>query len=276
MYRIFLKDRAVNRRISLRIRNLSHAAGLVLGLLYGFAGAAQPGEQVGSATLTFDVASVKLVELHVVAGSQQSNSTYHIGARSDRTHGLFGCDYCSLELMLCYAYGVKTNEIVGPSWLLEDTFQVDARMPPGTSQEELHQMLQALLAQRFGLKLHRERRLLPAYALVIAGPKHKLETAEKEVDRYVSTPGEMDYAGINMAGFAHQLSSRIGGTVVDKTGLEGFYRIKLKWENWPADKGPDSEIYAALKDQLGLALRPEKLDAEVLVVDKANRVPLPN
>jgi uncharacterized protein (TIGR03435 family) len=225
-------------------------------------------------TVAFDAASVKPATLF--ADPTSGKTIYQMGLRRDRTHGLLRCNYCNLQLMLGYAYELKDNQIIGPSWLSEDTFQVEARMPAGVSEALVRQMVQSLLVERFALQFHRERRMLPAYTLVVASKRPKLVTAEKAVPRYGFTPGEMDYEGISMADFAHQIAFRTGVTVVDKAGLEGFYRIKLKWENPQADTGPESEIFSALKAELGLELKPEKLDTEVFVVDQAKKVPIAN
>jgi len=226
--------------------------------------------------VVFDVATVKPDRLLVTPGAP-GNKVFHLGVRmKDLSHGVFACDYCTVGLMISYAYEVKKDQISGSPWLFEDTFEIDARMPPDTPEEKIHLMVQNLLGERFGLRLHHETKAVNSYALVLAGSKPKIEKADSEVKRFVFTPGEMDYNGIGMAEFAHQISSRIGFPVVDKTALEGFYRIKVKWENPQADKGPDSEISGAVKDQLGLALKPEKVEADLLVVDKANKTPSAN
>jgi uncharacterized protein (TIGR03435 family) len=226
--------------------------------------------QEGASGPAFDVASVKPTTLRVIAGR---GGVTHLGVRSDNIHGLFGCDYCSLNSMIGWSYEVKSIEIVGPVWVSEDTYQVEARMTPGSSLEQSRQMVRRLLATRFWLKVHREQRMVPGYELV-ADSKPKIEQVETSVNRFGNDPGVMDYAGISMAGFAHFLSARMGAPVVDNTGLSGFYRIKMKWDP-SLDKGPDSAIFEAL-GTLGLKLKGKKMEMSVIVIDTANRTPTPN
>jgi uncharacterized protein (TIGR03435 family) len=77
--------------------------------------------------------------------------------------------------LLVNAYGVKTYQVSGPSWMDTERFDIVAKVPPGASKDDVKLMLQNLLAERFKLTLHREKKDLPMYALVVAknGPKMK-------------------------------------------------------------------------------------------------------
>jgi uncharacterized protein (TIGR03435 family) len=81
----------------------------------------------------------------------------------------------SMKNLLVAAYGVKTYQISGPSWIDSERFDIVAKVPQGATKDDVKLMLQNLLAERFKLTLHREKKELPMYALVVAknGPKMK-------------------------------------------------------------------------------------------------------
>ena len=80
-----------------------------------------------------------------------------------------------LSYLLTEAYDVWPDQVAGPAWISEgsDAFTIVATMPPTTTPEQYREMLQNLLAERFGVRVHRERQTRPGYELVIAegGPK---------------------------------------------------------------------------------------------------------
>jgi uncharacterized protein (TIGR03435 family) len=80
-----------------------------------------------------------------------------------------------MKNLLVAAYGVKTYQISGPSWIDSERFDIVAKVPQGATKDDVKLMLQNLLAERFNLTLHREKKELPMYALVAAknGPKLK-------------------------------------------------------------------------------------------------------
>jgi uncharacterized protein (TIGR03435 family) len=81
----------------------------------------------------------------------------------------------ALKNILTAAYNVKGYQISGPGWLDSERFDIVAKIPKGATKEQFQLMLQNLLSERFKLKLHRETKDLPIYALVVAknGPKMK-------------------------------------------------------------------------------------------------------
>jgi uncharacterized protein (TIGR03435 family) len=93
----------------------------------------------------------------------------------------------TVKNVLMNAYGVKGFQISGPSWLESERYDIVAKLPRGATKEEFMAMLQNLLAERFKLTLHREKKDLPMYALVVGknGPKLK-ESVEEP------TPAEGD------------------------------------------------------------------------------------
>jgi uncharacterized protein (TIGR03435 family) len=82
----------------------------------------------------------------------------------------------TLKSLLVYAYGVKSYQITGPAFLDSERYDIEGRIAPGASQDEVGVMVQNLLATRFNLKLHRASKELPQYTMVLAkaGPKLKV------------------------------------------------------------------------------------------------------
>ena len=76
----------------------------------------------------------------------------------------------SLKSLICDAYDVKDYQVVGLNWLDSEKYEIIAKTPAGTTQQQARRMLEGLLADRFHLVLHRARKDLPAYALVVSRP----------------------------------------------------------------------------------------------------------
>src|SRR5580658_3482873 len=133
-------------------------------------------------------------------------------------------------------------------------------------------MLQGVLADRFALRLHTEMRTLPVYALRVAKGGSKLHPASANVK--CDPPGASGLAEItgefDMTRLAHTLAGAVDLPVIDATGLSGTYSVCLGFApNKPgADTSMlDTDMFAAVREQLGLYLAPEKAPVQVLIVD---------
>ena len=127
--------------------------------------------------LEFEVASIKPappLQGQVAAGK------LHIGMTIDAARVDIGS--MSLTDLIQAAYKVKPYQIAGPDWMNANRFDVIAKMPEGATKDQVPEMLQALLADRFKLTAHRENKDHPVYALVPGkgGPKLKEAVAEPE------------------------------------------------------------------------------------------------
>jgi uncharacterized protein (TIGR03435 family) len=200
----------------------------------------------------------------------------------------------TLRQLIHDAYGVEMHQILGgPAWLDGDRWIVEAK-PPESSEsskwtpaspktppnQEMRQMLQTLLADRFGLKVHRETKTESVYALVVAkgGPKLK-PPKDPTHEPFVSTGRtgpltaealSQTYLGENatMDQFAYRLAQHLRRPVMNKTGIEGHFDFLIEYS------GADSQTTAppldrAIQDQAGLKLVTEPGSVEVVVVDGA-------
>ena len=190
-----------------------------------------------------------------------------------------------LKKATLWAYGIPDDReyaLVGPDWLTTERYDIEATFP-GDTRADVRKMMQALLAQRFKLQLHRETRQMPIYALVVAkgGPKiHPVEIAQNRTSGAV---GRLDAYGITIQKLADLLARLAGAQVVDATELKGTFDFTLQWVPDESLKGPvvgdgssGPSIYTALQEQLGLKLESRKGPVEVLVVDHVEKTPTEN
>jgi uncharacterized protein (TIGR03435 family) len=219
----------------------------------------------------FDVASVKINHLG-------ENGGYRDTSRA----GVVEFTNSTLQTCIRWAYDVRDFQIVGaPSWLNSDRYDIHAKAPPTTSDQQLRVMVQALLAERFGLKVHRDTKELPTYSLValkgVSKGGSKLKKTTSGVSTLSAGPDRITDRAVTMATFASQLSTVLARVVVDKTGLTDRYDIKLEWVlELEAATGDGPSVLTAIQDQLGLKLEAGKGQVEVIVIDHVERVPTEN
>ncbi len=163
-------------------------------------------------------------------------------------------------------------------------------------------MLQTLLADRFKLTFHKEQKVLPSYALLVAKGGLKLHPSETEGRlRMMMGPKGRHLTGtVTMQSLADALSNFMDRSVVDMTETKGNFDIDLEWsddgqqggrfmrgpggpeggarpEGGPHDESADAPtIFTALQEKLGLKLDPRKESLDVLIIDNADKVPTEN
>src|SRR6185369_17208498 len=149
---------------------------------------------------------------------------------------------------LLYPYEGKV--VIGPDWINSELYDIEAKAETPTTEAQLKLMLQTLLAERFKLKVHREEREMPVYALVagkngIKFPKapadrecgeqkrsdHRFELGATDLagqcHGFVPDKGALTGRSVDMSDFAEMLAIWAGRKVIDKTGIEGLYDIHL-------------------------------------------------
>jgi len=166
--------------------------------------------QSASSSPTFDVASVKPSQRAVGkdAGSQVSFGPAGISGKN-----------VTLKQLIVEAYHLLPHQVAGgPGWLDVNEYDVEAKADGPAARDQLALMLQALLARRFGLSLHRETRELSVYELVIdkGGPKiHPINDAESPAAK--TAAGGFQFRG-DMRQFANLLSVQLTIPVIDDPG----------------------------------------------------------
>ena len=132
--------------------------------------------QTGDAPTTFEVASVKPAA-PIMGGMIRVRMA---GGPGSPDPGQINYSNVTLKNVLMSAYNVKGYQISGPSWLESERFDIVAKVPKGATKEEFRVMLQNLMAERFKLKLHRESKELPIYALVVGKNGVKMKETPKD------------------------------------------------------------------------------------------------
>jgi uncharacterized protein (TIGR03435 family) len=175
------------------------------------------------------------------------------------------------------AYSLLDPELFGgPKWIDSEHFDFDGRAATLVPRDQIMQMLQSLLADRFKVKVHRETRTLPVYALTIAGngPKMPRATVGDPTNGATSWGRRNVTAkGSPIEALARMLSDMLMRPVLDRTGLKDIYDIKLDFAELDGhtDDASAASLFTAIQEQLGLKLEATKGPVEVLVIDSAEK-----
>jgi uncharacterized protein (TIGR03435 family) len=234
---------------------------------------------------------------------------YSGGMHVQTGNGFLLAEDAKLWLLIRVAYDLPEKLLVGgPSWINEKTFDIKAKtdkvssIDPAQLSEEQRQIyntqklipLQKLLADRFQLKVHREDRTMPFYAIVATkgGIKIKPSDDKSDVSQLGKTgpgnSGMQGAPGIRVRGrgkivavkttldelaryMTFGRSDDIDRPVLNKTGLTGQYDFTLEWSPGTTTSDTDTapSLFTAIQEQLGLKLEPQKGLVEVMVIDHA-------
>jgi uncharacterized protein (TIGR03435 family) len=279
-------------------------------------------------TPRFEVASVRLSTAPGTLASQRMTDT-----RVDIIN-------VSLRSLLLLAFRAKEYQLAAPDWLTDARVNVQGTMTATATRQQVPEMIQQLLAERFRLVVHRELRPIDTYELVVGPRGHKMRGVEpvdefdkvfpvSEVAKQLGTPALMDTTvdttegpvrtvftdtvartivtrrtmyqltsnvqrrsqtldatRMTMAELAALLTNNMDESVLDKTGLEGFYQFRVELPI-------DATIVKAARtlgliiestgiaestavENLGLRLELRRTPVEVVVVDDMNRTPTEN
>ena len=194
--------------------------------------------------------------------------------------------------LIVFAYGVHAEQISGaPAWVESDKFDITGK-PEGEGQpnpKQFKTMLQKLLADRFQLTFHSNKKQLTVYALTVKnnGPKLTLSEAASPIPNLIFRAGNWPVRNATMEEFAGLLQAHLDRPVVDETGLKGRFDFQLQWTPdetpFASSGGPgkppkppertDSlpDLFTAIQQQLGLKLESTKAQVDVLVIDRVEK-----
>ncbi len=239
--------------------------------------------------MTYDVVSIK--------PNKSGSGSVRISIDRERFVGT----NVSVKALIRYAYDLETEDLISglPGWAGSSNLDIEAKVSAedvaalkkfsdADSTAERRLMMQALLGERFALKVHHEKKELPTYALVVlksglkikpADPNNAYENGLKAPGGTARGAGSVDANNTNvtvqavpMSTLASFLAQNLRRPVEDKTGLTANYDFTLKWS--PDEVAQNSEnantppsIYTALQEQLGLKLESTKGPVDTIVVD---------
>lgn len=268
---------------------------LVLPLLFSSALLAQTAAP--SASSATPAAAPKFVIADVHASTTASGFAQNFGGVL-RAGFYINRDATMLQLIEA-AYGVPDDAVAGgPGWVSSDLFDVVAKVPDGATPATAKLMLQALLAERFGLVVRNEMRPVPRYVLSI-GKGSKLKSSDGTGDSTcrATSPQQTgpitDLAAVpnikvhcsnltaaQIGDNLHQMANGyIDHDVIDATKLDGSFDFDIEWtpRGALAAKGPDGiSIFDAVDKQLGLKLEVQNVPQPSLAIAAVNRRPTPN
>lgn len=249
----------------------------------------------------FEVASIKPTD------PNPSNAVF-IGMSADGA----AVKYTNITLRDCLrgAFRARDFQIVGPNWMTSARFEINARLPPGASADQIPEMLQALLAERFKLEIRREKKEQDVYTMVVGKGGAKLKPAEvkTEVDSFTALgpdgkprPAMMYSLGAErvtltapsatVASLVELMSRFSARPVIDMTGIEGQYQFSLTFapeghvglpptgiageERGQQAVEPVQSLFDAVR-QYGLRLEARKAPVEMFIVTHLEKTPTHN
>ena len=193
----------------------------------------------------------------------------------------------TLVQWIAYAYDVPEFQIASPEWVSSERYDLSAKLPQGSKKQDAPRMLQSLLAERFGLRIHRKTQKIGGYALVVQkGGPHLVASLSVGVGSAAEPATELRhtrrdrveffYKNCTMARFALLLSKNMREPVVDATNLAGAYDVPFDFSPLDALPRPIDSVGlgASMVDsveRLGLKLEPRSVTVEMIVVDSINR-----
>jgi uncharacterized protein (TIGR03435 family) len=214
--------------------------------------------------------------------------------------------HTSLLRCVAFAYGVQDYQVSGPAWLADARFEIVAKAPAGSRDADFPEMMRTLLAERFHMKAHTERKEFPGFAMVVGKDGPKLTRSVPPPGgrgvlggrRQVSSlrlqgggGGNVEYKDTSMDLFARNLTILIGRPVLDETGLTGRYDVAVEYTGFdaangtgirivggaplPAEAEPGVSLFTSIQ-KLGLKLEARKVSGDSIVVDRIEKSPTEN
>jgi len=201
----------------------------------------------------------------------------------------------SLKSAIQWAYNVQAFQVSGPGWLGDERYDIVAKAASNASDPELRKMLQILLNGGFKMTVHRDTKEMQAYALIVGKNGPKMTPGDPNGRMRVSEDGTKGmFTDVSMNDIVDLLNRavpqfNIDQPVIDQTGLKGRYNFSLDVSSFiqtvsaaigPGQRpDPDVLINAVqnvLQSQLGLKAESRKAPVDLIVVDRADKIPAEN
>lgn len=193
----------------------------------------------------------------------------------------------TLKGAIAWSWSVMDDEIQGPGWLDRDYYDVIAKTSAPRTEDELRRMFQAVLAERFGVIVHRERREMQAYVLTVDKKGLKMTETSADGDSMIEPQSKRMAIAMqrtSMAEIATVISRVLQMPVVDETHLKGRYDAIFDMTKYAQDMHPvegapmdmAGVMTTALREEIGLRLEPRKAAVDIVVVDHAEQMPQAN
>lgn len=216
----------------------------------------------------FDVASIRPSQAARAGGEGSTRESVTISPTTVTLRN------ASLSFCIQWAWSVRFYQISGPDWISRSRYDVTAKTgTPSTSETQLKEMMQALLADRFHLRLRRDTNSIPVYELTATpGATGKLKPSAANQPFGISVVnGSFIFEHVTMPQLAEHLSDLFAfdRPVLDKTAIDGAFDITLPSAAAAMRENPDS-IFGAV-ESIGFRLNARKSPVEILIVDHAEQ-----
>jgi uncharacterized protein (TIGR03435 family) len=193
----------------------------------------------------------------------------------------------TLKAAIAWSWSVMDNEVQGPGWLDSDYYDVIAKTAAPCSEDQLRRMFQAVLAERFGVSVHREQKEMQAYVVNVDKAGLKMtETSTEGESTFEPQPKRMALSmqRASISELATLISRILQAPVVDATHLTGRYdavfdMTKYAQDMHPAEGTPPDMaglMTTALREEFGLRIELKRTPVDIVVVDHAEKKPLAN
>lgn len=204
--------------------------------------------------------------------------------------GRFTARATTVVFLMEWAYGMQPwQHSDGPGWLSNDRFDVVAKADHDATENEMKQMARTLLEERFGLKLHRESKEMPAYVISVGKNSPKLfppKDGETHDMRFSETPGgnqktpsyRITATRYTLPQLADVFARRMDRVIVNRTGMDGEYDFTLDLTPDENHQSPVDQtlLLDALRRQIGLDVRSEKTAVDYYTIEGAGKAALAN
>ncbi len=225
---------------------------------------------------TFEVASVK----RDATGGRVGD----IPLNMDDSPGHFAMRNVPLRYALEWAYDFKDFQIVGPEWIkMDERYEIIANAPGPATNDQMRPMLQQLLAERFQMKSHFEKREMLVYALLMGKGEPKLKKPDPNTPPALGGGAAgSQFHNFPLSRMTFLLTRRMDRPALDLTGLKGNFDYTVDLSGLGrgmGSSGYDGEgrsVFQAIQEDLGLKLEPRKHPVDVLIIDAVNKTPTQN
>ena len=227
--------------------------------------------------LRFDVASVRANREKRCMGAWDFSAS----------HGTVTAVNAPLLRIVSRAWNLTDDRVSGPAWMDSECYDIKAKAAADTTRPELMAMLRELLKERFHVAAYTESEERPVFVLSIDKSGLKMQPYSDKASAPPSNGGIL-FMARHLPDLCERIGKVTGRPVIDKTGLDGDYMIALTYLTftYPAFSDPafsymdppnsTSDIFSAVREQLGLQLRPQRGVVDVLKIDSTDKIPTGN
>jgi len=194
--------------------------------------------------------------------------------KTEAAYGTLRMQGVTVSTCIQWAYGTTRSLVTGPDSLRDVHYDITAKTDPHATKEQMQAMMRTLLADRFKLAFHTEKKEMRVYTLTVAKAGIKMKPAAPGVEmHHENSATGMVAQSITMKELADYLSDPLDAPLTDSTGLTGRYDFVIDFTPYvnmeQSDVRPDpvSVLKSALKGNLGLDLAQGKAVVDVMVVD---------